>query len=372
MADKVYRAAIIGRTGKGDYGHGLDTVYNGMKNVQVIAVADPDAVGLKAAAARSGAKETYADYREMLAKVRPEIVSLGPRWIDCHKEMLLACAEARVKAVYSEKPFAPTLADADEMLAACKKSGTFVAVAHQNRAVPYLDRVKEMISQGAIGKLRRIRGKGKDDTRGGAQDLIVLGTHVVDMMRALAGDPLWAWASLRQDDRDLAKGDIKDGAEFVGPIGSNNLTGVYQFPNGVSGTFESYTGKGGSRQMGLWLEGTEGTITLHGGFDKQCYLCKSPQWTPEVGAQAWERIHVPSWDNGADGHARSGEELLILANQRLVQGLIDAIEKGTPPLSSGDDARWAMEMYLALPESQRTGQRVTFPMKNRQNPWSLY
>src|SRR5690242_14234789 len=182
MADKVYRAAIIGRTGKGDYGHGLDTVYNGMKNVQVIAVADPDAAGLKAAAARSGAKETYADYREMLAKVKPEIVSIGPRWIDCHKEMLLACAEAGVKAVYSEKPFAPTLADADEMLAACKKAGTFVAVAHQNRAVPYLDRVKELVAQGAIGKLRRIRGKGKDDTRGGAEDLIVLGTHIVDMM----------------------------------------------------------------------------------------------------------------------------------------------------------------------------------------------
>ena len=27
---KTYRVAIIGRTGKGDYGHGLDVVWNGV------------------------------------------------------------------------------------------------------------------------------------------------------------------------------------------------------------------------------------------------------------------------------------------------------------------------------------------------------
>ena len=64
-------------------------------------------------------------------------------------------------------------------------------------------------------------------------------------------------------------------------------------------------------------------------------------------------------------------ELLNLANQRIVRGLIDCIEKGGPHFSSGEDARWAMEMYLALPESQRTGARVSLPMKNRQNPWTL-
>jgi predicted dehydrogenase len=92
--------------------------------------------------------------------------------------MLLDCVAAGVKGIYCEKPFAPTLADADAMLAACQKAGAHVAVAHQNRAVPYLDRVKQLVREGAIGRLARIRGKGKDDARGGAQDLIVLGTHV--------------------------------------------------------------------------------------------------------------------------------------------------------------------------------------------------
>jgi predicted dehydrogenase len=374
MANPVYRAAVIGRTGQGDYGHGLDVVYNGMANVQVVAVADPDPEGRARCAVRTRGQgpppAEFADYREMLEKAKPDLVSIGPRWIDCHHAMVLACAASRVKGIYCEKPFARTLTEADEMIAACKKAGSYLAVAHQNRAVPYLEHVKRMVREGAIGKPVRIRGKGKDDSRGGAQDLIVLGTHVLDMMRAVAGDPLWAFGHIRQDGRDITRADVKEGAERVGPIAGNNLTGYFAFPEGVSGSFDSYVSKGSGRFMGIWVEGTEGTITLHGGFDKQAYLCKTPQWTPELGG-AWERIRVPNWDSGPDGHPRSGAELLNLANQRMVQGLIECIEKGGTHFSSGEDGRWAMEMYFAIPESQRTGARVSLPMKNRQNPWAL-
>lgn len=371
MAQKMYRAAIIGRTGRGDYGHGLDVVYNGMPGIVVAAVADPDSDGRARCAARTGAREQFANYREMLEKIRPDLVSVAPRWVDEHREMVVACAAAGVKGIYCEKPFARTLADADEMLAACRRAGTHVAVAHQNRAVPYLDRVKELVRAGTIGRLTRVRGKGKDDSRGGSQDLIVLGTHVLDMMRAVAGDPLWAFGHVRQDGRDINRGDVKEGAEGLGPIAGNNLSGYYAFPDGAAGSIESYVSKGSGRIMGLWIEGAEGTITLHGGSEKQAYLCRAPLWTPELGGAAWERITLPEWERGPDGHPRSGAELLNVSNQRMVQGLIRCIEEGGEHFSSGADARWAMEMYFALPESQRTGARVAMPLKNRQNPWTM-
>src|SRR5687768_6572641 len=132
MATTKYRAAIIGRTGQGDYGHGLDVVYNGMPEVSVAAVADPDSAGRAAAAARTRAQAQFSDYREMLEKVRPDLVSVCPRWIDCHHEMVMACLNAGVKGIYCEKPFARTPAEADSMLAACKKAGAYLAVAHQN------------------------------------------------------------------------------------------------------------------------------------------------------------------------------------------------------------------------------------------------
>ena len=67
----AYRAAAIGSTGKGDFGHGLDIAFKGLEGVDFVAVADDNPRGLEAAGRRTGVKKLYADYREMLARERP-------------------------------------------------------------------------------------------------------------------------------------------------------------------------------------------------------------------------------------------------------------------------------------------------------------
>ncbi|RLS43212.1 MAG: gfo/Idh/MocA family oxidoreductase, partial [Planctomycetota bacterium] len=88
-----YKVAIIGSTGRGDYGHGLDAVWKDFDDCEVVAVADSDPQGRDKAIPRTGAAKGYADYREMLEKERPQIVAVCPRWVDQHREMMLACAE---------------------------------------------------------------------------------------------------------------------------------------------------------------------------------------------------------------------------------------------------------------------------------------
>src|SRR3954469_12971768 len=105
----TYRVAVIGRTGKGNYGHGLDVVWKALDNVRVVAVVDEDEKGRAAAAKRLGAANAYADYREMLEKERPQIVSVADRWLDAHKDMVTACARAGA-SVFLEQPMARTLA----------------------------------------------------------------------------------------------------------------------------------------------------------------------------------------------------------------------------------------------------------------------
>src|SRR5215207_8225858 len=72
---KELTAAVIGHTGAGDYGHGLDLVFKNLPNVRVVAVADKNESGREKAKARIGAERAYADYREMLAKEKPNLVS---------------------------------------------------------------------------------------------------------------------------------------------------------------------------------------------------------------------------------------------------------------------------------------------------------
>src|SRR5262245_14450228 len=67
-ASRRWRAAIIGCTGQGDYGHSLDSAFSGLERVEVVGLADPDDAGRSRAAQRAKAQRQYSDYRQMLAK----------------------------------------------------------------------------------------------------------------------------------------------------------------------------------------------------------------------------------------------------------------------------------------------------------------
>src|SRR5574341_922701 len=127
---KRYRAAVIGHTGRGDYGHGWDTAWNGFDSIKVVAVADPDEAGREAAMKRCGAAHGYRDYREMLRQEKPDLVSIGPRWLDQRAEMVTAAAQAGAH-ILLEKPFAASLADADAMVEAVVKNNVKLQVGHQ-------------------------------------------------------------------------------------------------------------------------------------------------------------------------------------------------------------------------------------------------
>src|ERR1041384_7730005 len=99
---EILKAAVIGYTGHGDYGHGLDGIFAGRKNIELVAVADPDETGRKSAAEKIKPRHSYADYREMLEKEKPHLVSVAMRESEHHHEIILACLKAGAH-VYSEK-----------------------------------------------------------------------------------------------------------------------------------------------------------------------------------------------------------------------------------------------------------------------------
>ena len=124
MSKQTHRVAVIGRTGRGDYGHWLDKVWKDLRdihgNVELVAVADENETGAKQSAERIGAPRTYTDYRQMLERERPRFVTVAPRHADCHRDMILACAAAGAN-VFTEKPVAETV---ERTMEVCKLSST--------------------------------------------------------------------------------------------------------------------------------------------------------------------------------------------------------------------------------------------------------
>ena len=186
---KKYRVAVIGATGRGNYGHGLDEAFQGVEGTELVAVADADAKGLAAAGAKLDVSSLWADYRQMLGAEKPDIAVVCPGWVSERVPMIEAAAAAGCH-IYCEKPVAGTLAEADAIVAACQDMK--VAVAHQWRGMPPIQQTITDVRAGAYGRPLRLRARPKDDNRGGGEEFLLHGTHLFDLMVAFVGPPRWA------------------------------------------------------------------------------------------------------------------------------------------------------------------------------------
>ncbi len=157
---KKLRVGLIGHTGRGDYGHGVDQVWKKIPETEVVAVADPHPGGLAKVVKSTGAKTGYADYRKMLDTEKFDIVAVCPRWIDQHHAMLMAAAEHGCH-VYMEKPFCPTLEQADEVVQALDSRHLKLGIAHIAHYTPQLEPIKKLIANGEIGEVLELRARAR-------------------------------------------------------------------------------------------------------------------------------------------------------------------------------------------------------------------
>jgi predicted dehydrogenase len=364
---RTYRVAVIGRTGKGNYGHGLDVVWKAIENVEIVAVADENDRGREAAAKRLGAKAAYADYRQMLEREKPQIVSVADRWLDAHHDMVTACARAGA-SVLLEKPLCRNLVEADAMVAACERHHVKLAIAHQTRHSPRLRQARELIAAGRLGDVVELHGRGKEDARGGGQDLLVLGTHVFDLMRYFTGDARWCFARVLANGKPAGKADVHEGPEGAGPVAGDRIHSTYGFDGGVVATFGTQRARhGAGSRFGLTVRGTKGVLQLTTGSLPAAYFLDDPSWFPGHSKKPWQEVTSA----GLGKPEPLADDGLASGNVWIARDLIAAIEHDRQPLGSVYDGRAALEMVLAAYESHRAGGPVELPLKNRLHPLTL-
>ena len=368
--EKKFRVGVIGHTGRGNYGHGLDLMWLQVPESTVAAVADADATGLAAARKKLGGIAGFSDYRTMLAETKPDIVAIGPRFVDEHHDMILAAIEAGARGIYVEKPFCRTPAEADAIVAACEKRNVKLAIAHRNRYHPALQTAANLVKDGAIGRLLELRGRGKEDDRGGSLDLWVLGAHVLNMIHFFAGKPIACTATVLQEGHPITHADVKDGAEGVGPLAGNEVHARFEMEGGIPAFFESVQ-KAGVKNAGFGLQliGTGGIIDLRCDSEPVAHILPGSPFQPTKEPRAWTPIST-----AGIGKPEPIENVGKLVMSHAVGGrdLIAAIREDRAPLCSANDGRIIVEMISAVFESHRLGsQRVPFPLKTRQSPLSL-
>lgn len=167
---------------------------------------------------------TYADWREMLDREQLDLVSVAT-YAPQHAEIVEACAERGVRAIYCEKPIATRLADAERMLKACQQSGSLLAINHNRRFQPNFRRLRDFIADGGLGDLTSLSIAWPTGRLGN------VGTHMFNAAAMLVSRRVAAVSATL----DLSRRPDCRGADFHDPGG----WGLLRYEGGLMGSFDA-------------------------------------------------------------------------------------------------------------------------------------
>lgn len=212
----------------------------------------------------------YDDLSTMLAEQSPDLldVILPPV---AHADTIRAALSAGVKWIICQKPFCIDLAEGQQLVAETQAAGATIIVHENFRFQPWYRAIKRFLDRGDVGDVQQVTfrfrpgdGQGPDAYlerqpyfREMPRFLIhETAVHFVDTFRYLLSNPLSVYADLRKINPDIAGED----AGYV----------LFEHPNGVRALFDGnrsldHNADDQRRTMGnALIEGTEGTMTLHG------------------------------------------------------------------------------------------------------------
>ena len=316
------------------YGH--IPCYMSMPEVEVVGMSDTWVEQREAAGAKWGFEALYADYRQMLEETRPDIVSVctsaKPRG-----DILLEIANGGygVRAIWAEKPITLSLAEADAAIGACKRANIALAINCTRRWQDDYLQVNALIDDGAIGDVVSV------DSRSSC-GLSHNGSHLITTLTMYV--PERAVSVVGEAELDEANPDN----DFSG-------VGLIRFPGNVRGYVRAYDN--GPNESSHDIVGTDGMVRIIN--DARSIQIWTAYEASESDRQLRERrsfvrSHFPPPVRRHSGGVNA------------VYDLIHCIESGDDPRCSGEDAREALEIAIAIRESERRGnQPVDLPLADR-------
>jgi len=346
MSDDRVRIGIVGSQFEADI-HAASIAMG--KEGKVVAIASPTAGHARQLADRYAIEHAYTDYREMLADPDIEMVTIAaPNVLHC--EITLAAAAAG-KHVVVEKPMAMTLAECDQMLAACDNAGVHLFYAEELFFTPKYVKAKEMADQGAFGNLYLVKQSEMhfgphaewfwDVERSGGGVFMDMGCHGMAFCYWFLGrpDPVAITAQMGT----YVHGDKTRGED--------HSFAIVEFANGTIGHVEDSWARRGGMDDRIEIYGSDGFTygNLHMGNALPTYsengygyaVEKAPStkgWTYPVFEELWNY----GFPQELDHFAR-------------------CVRDREAPIATGRDGRVVQELLFAGYQSAGLGQRIELP-----------
>jgi predicted dehydrogenase len=309
--------------------------FDALSQTKIVAGCDIKPDRLKRFGKHWQVENLFSDYKEMIRKIKPDIVSIAT-WTHLHSEMVKVSAGLGVKGIFCEKPIAISTLQGKAMVRTCENKNVPLVINHERRWDPYYRKAKKLIEVGKIGEIRTIVGNAlswsppkllASEHGGGA--LFHDGTHLTDLMLFFAGPPDW-----------VSGFEIRPhGKKYI----EETAAATIRFKNGAIGFIEG----GGARKyfnFELDIQGSEGRILI-GNSSRELYITKkSGRFT---GFQELEKVPFPEIKNHESPFTGGARDL------------VRRMKKQTPSASSGLDGLRALQIITSIYRSaQDEGKRI--------------
>jgi predicted dehydrogenase len=344
-----YRAAVIGvgragdvagsRAGGHKIGYVHSTQHRAHADVDLVAGADINEENLAAWQAEFEVPSGYADHREMLADIRPDIVSICT-YVGLHAQMIDDCARAGVRGVICEKPFLAAPAELDVVRRAVEDTRLKLVVAHIRRYHPVFQRMRELVGARAIGR-PLLFSAGLP-----GWDLSEMGTHWLDVFRFFNDDDAVEWV--------LGQVRVRDSRAF-GHATEEHASAYLSFANGCKALLDG----GGDlvQPYTMILTGEDGELRLFGDYTLRIVDAEGmhEETYPGDGA-AWNDMWRATLD-GLLAWIGGGEEPTVGVTNALqtselnLAAYLSAVERDRIdlPLADRSLTEWPLELLARTP-----------------------
>ncbi len=242
--------------------------------IKLVGACAPSEASRAVALESAGYEFATPDYRDLLERPDIHIINVcTPNYL--HKEHAMAAIGAG-KHVYCDKPLAMTGSDAQEMADLARESGLTCQVTFHNRFCPALLRARQLVEDGFLGDVLSFRAvylhTGYNDPKrpiswkmrretSGAGALLDLGTHIIDIIRWLAGD----FGKVNARFRTLIKErPTHAGSPELVPVTVDDMAMMQvELPNGALGSIEvSRIATGATDDLRFEINGSRGSIAF--------------------------------------------------------------------------------------------------------------
>ena len=275
----------------------------------------------------------YTDYREMLEKESPDLVSVATS-DHFHADITVNAAEGSTRGILCEKPIATTLADADRMIEATAEAGVLLSIEHTRRWDAQHSEAKRLLASGELGPVRTIHA----ELYSQRAMLFRNGTHQIDLINYFAdGDPAWVVAELEEGFDHYTEYQGDGGKD---PDSEPYASAYIRYDNGVRAFYNTYKTDFPGSQIVVTCEA--GRLEMSDRHGRVIRGASHFEWSSTdlvAGSLMYERIV------GA------------------LHELIHTLEHGGTLVSDGAEGRKTLEVILAIMASHEAGNsRVDLPL----------